>query len=136
MFANIGKIRKNHRLSRAVKGLWGPGANLPPALELLLCSVQKLNSPYLSVQTVGKDFSYCEQEVDALELALRLNVLPFDATRSMNLLPFHRTEGHTSEGSAGSSASSSGQRAKHPSIFRLSSEGTVSICLTVMGAER
>lgn len=39
MFANIGKIRKNHRLSRAVKGLWGPGANLPPALELLLCSV-------------------------------------------------------------------------------------------------
>lgn len=136
MFANIGKMRKNGRLSGAVKGRpLGPGANLPPALESLLCEVSlpDLCHPQCRALSSSRSWtlqawvfklleriiSYWERGVDALELSLGLNVLPFAATHSMNLLPFHREEGHTSEGSAGSSDSSSGQHAKHPSVFGL-----------------
>lgn len=142
--------KESQTLSRAVKGLWGPQ---PTSRQHWNCF--SVRSPFQTCVTHSaehslrpevelsmrecsncwEDFSYCEQEIDALELSLGLNVLPFGATHSMHHLPFHRT-GHTSEGSAGSSDSSSGQHAKHPSLFCLSSEGTVSICLTIMGAKQ
>lgn len=132
-------------MCRAVKGLgicptshqhWKSLLGLPsrpcPQCPALPCP--EVDLALLEWSSSWKQLPYPEQEVDALELSLGLKVLPWETTYCMKPLPFHRTEGHTSEDSAGSSDWSSSQYAKRPASSATLQKKHFSICLTIMGA--